>query len=510
MAWVGRILVCVALVGLIAFFLGWGKGDSPGSLAGIWRGGGAVAAAAQDSVAAPTLASVRVGAAPGRAIPATFLGLAHEWTGAQAMMGDSQIGVNPIYRQLLSNLTAFGSGPLLLRIGGSSTDYQASQNREPTPTAARPFAELAQALGVCFSLGVNLKAGDVNLAATQARDYLGQMPPGSVFAIEIGNEPDNYNLRGHDARPPGYAFPDYLAEFDAWKQHILPLLPAGTKLMGPSGGQDRDGMFTTANLETFVAREANSLALVSEHFYVTHPQPNLRDDVLLMPNSATKGPMAVAAAVGVAHAHGVPIRMAEMNSASHGGVPGVSDAFGSALWIVDNLFEYLSVGIDGVNVISTSNNAYSSFYFNIDKSHGRASYSLDSVHPIYYGLLFFQAATGNGARMLPAEVDTRANLKAWATVDSRGTPRLVVINKDESQAGAVAVTLPGYSRALVLRLAAPAYNATSGVTFAGQTFDGSADGRLRGKKTVETLEAVNGVFPLSMPVTSAALVVFTK
>ena len=61
-------------------------------------------------------------------------------------------GVNFYYRNLLNNLTAYGSGPLVIRIGGNSTDT----STEPTATTVKPFAELAAATGVHFYLGVNL------------------------------------------------------------------------------------------------------------------------------------------------------------------------------------------------------------------------------------------------------------------------------------------------------------------------------------------------------------------
>src|ERR1700744_4234488 len=59
---------------------------------------------------------------PGRPIPATFLGLSHEWGVGQDLAGSSATGVNRFYRQLLQNLTAYGSGPIIIRVGGNSTD----------------------------------------------------------------------------------------------------------------------------------------------------------------------------------------------------------------------------------------------------------------------------------------------------------------------------------------------------------------------------------------------------
>ena len=66
----------------------------------------------------------------------------------------------------------------------------------------------------------------------------------------------------------------------------------------------------------------------------------------------------------------------------------------------------------------------------------------------------------------------------------------------------------GFSQAQVLRLTAPSYLSTSGVVFAGQTFDGSTTGLIQGTQTAENVAASQGVFQIPMPVTSAALVIF--
>jgi hypothetical protein len=203
-------------------------------------------------------------------------------------------------------------------------------------------------------------------------------------------------------------------------------------------------------------------------------------------------------------------RIDEIGAISEAGVHGTSDAFGSALWAIDTMFEYANVGVDGINWLTGDGNYDSPFYFAVNKSRGMASYSLTSVTPLYSGLLFFQAATPNRSRFLPVNVTTSANLKAWATVDSSGTARVVILNKDEFQAGTVAINLPGYTHASVLRLLAPSYKSTTRITFAGQTFDGSADGTPHGERTVENIGGSGGMFQIPIAVASGALVVFSK
>ena len=285
----------------------------------------------------------------------------------------------------------------------------------------------------------------------------------------------------------------------------MPLLPSGTLLMGPSWASTA----WLPDVQSYDSTEVGVLTVFSKHWYVGNGAAANPDDLLLMPVAATSGPNAVAAAVATTHQYGIPFRMGEMNSLYHGGEAGISDTFQSALWAVDNMFHYLNAGVDGVNWHTGNGGAYATFEFSVQSSQSGTTYSLTSVRPLYYGLLLFQAATGNGAHLLPVTLNTNANLTAWATLDASNTPRLVLINKDESSTGTVAVTLAGYNHAQILRLTAPSYQSTSGVTFAGQTFDGSTDGSMQGLQSIDQIDVAHGVFNIPMPITSAALVIFT-
>jgi hypothetical protein len=59
-------------------------------------------------------------------------------------------------------------------------------------------------------------------------------------------------------------------------------------------------------------------------------------------------------------------------------------------------------------------------------------------------------------------------------------------------------------------LTAATYSSTNGVTFGGQTFDGSPDGTIQGQLVSTTITPVAGVFTLpNMAITSAALIDFS-
>ncbi len=448
------------------------------------------------------MANISIGTTPGVTIPAAFMGISQEWQDAQSTMGDTITGVNTVYRQLLTNLTAYGSAPINVRIGGNSTDVTG----EPTSTTVLPFAQLATALGSQFELGVNLGADNVSLATDQATAYAAQMPAGSLKAIEIGNEPDEYYQNGY--RPSSYTVQDYYADFNTWQSSIMPVLPSGTGLMGASWAFLAS---MQANAPTFESNQASALASFSQHSSAASPANNPAPDFLLTPAAATTAPGLVAPIVASSHAQGIPFRMGENAAISDGGIQGISNSFSAALWAIDTMFEFSNVGVDGMNWFSSNGDYNSPFFFtNTYAAGGKIVHTLNSVNPIYYGLLFFQVALGDGAQMLPVTLSTPANLKAWATVPTARTPRVAIINKDENLSGPVAITMPGYSQATIEFLTAPSYSSSAGITFAGQTFDGTTSGRMVGSKSVETISGTNGVFQLQMPVTSAALVIFTK
>lgn len=446
------------------------------------------------------LADVRIADQNGRQIPAQFMGLSHEWGDAQAMMGSASSGGNLAYRNLVRNLTSYGSGPIVIRIGGNSTDT----SRTPLPGALKAFSDLSRATGAQFILGVNLGTDDASLAARQAQAYVSAMPPGSIVAIEIGNEPDLY-ARQH-TRDAGYNFQSYLSEFETWRRAITSAVGPKMRFFGPSWGD----LSSLQNVQKFLDAERSYLYAFSFHYYVgfVSPTHSNRANLLLSPKASAEASTRIAAAVVAAHSHNVAFRMGELNSIAGGGQDGVSNSFEAGLWAIDIMFEYANVGVDGVNWHTVSHDTYSPFAFN--RTSGPFTvYQVKQVTPLYYGMLFFQAATGHHSRLRPVQAHTQRNMKFWATQDEAGDLKLVAINKDP-QSGYIQVMQPGFSKVEVDRLMAPSFEAKTGVTFGGQTFDGSFDGLLQGTKRLDQYASKNGVFHIPISGTSAMIVRFVR
>jgi hypothetical protein len=78
-------------------------------------------------------------AAKGASIPADFLGISHEWTNVE------ELNHGGSYLQLLKDLSAYGSGSLVVRVGGGSTDMQRSL---PPASTWGQLRQLHKATGV--------------------------------------------------------------------------------------------------------------------------------------------------------------------------------------------------------------------------------------------------------------------------------------------------------------------------------------------------------------------------
>jgi hypothetical protein len=430
------------------------------------------------------------------AVPSDFLGFSHEWGVAQTIMGQTKTGVNQIYRKLVDTLSASMGGPLVLRIGGGSTDLSGPA----TADTVVPFAELAQVSNVKFILGVNLGANDLALAEQQAGTFTSGIPSAALVGLEIGNEPDGYSSNG--LRPSTYSYSDFLPQYQAWAKGVSTVTSPQAPIAGPTlGGVLPWEPYAQADL----ANSSLQASIVTQHKYVAcyYASSPLPANILLLPTSSTGSLWYLQTYVTAAHQVHARLRIGELNSICNGGQLGVSNSFSSALWAIDTMFEYANIGVDGVNWHTNADGgAYDLFHFNSWEN----TFVLKGVNPLYYGLLFFSEAAGQNAQLLNSSTLSGANIKVWVTKDGLGHAHLVVINKEPSVTGNVQITLAGYSSGMISRLTASSYEATSGVTIGGQTYDGSTDGTLQGSVQTQTIYPAEGVWTIPVGPMSAVSV----
>lgn len=454
----------------------------------------------------------------GAPLPAGFLGLSLEYTALDAYAGANAASLDPVFVQLLRNLTSPAGQPLVLRVGGESTDATWWPVAGITPLAGVRYAltpawlasarALASAVRAKLILGIDLAANQPRLSAAEASALVSGIGPGDVDAIELGNEPDVYGVfpwyttsRGAVyARHADYSLNSFINEVRRWDAG-LPNLP----LAGPAVAE----LPWLSGIPALVDA-APRLRIVTVHRYAlqgcsTNPSSPSYPSVanLLSDRSSWGLAAALAPYVAVAHSRGLQFRVDELNSAAQAeclGRTGVSNTFTSALWMLDTLFDLASVGVDGVNVHSLPGAGYELFTFSRASAGGWQAF----VHPDYYGMLMFSQAFPPGARLLPVNMPA-GPVKVWATLAPDGRTRAALINQD-SRPHRVELQLPPATAPAELEwLRAPSATATSGVTLGGQTFGLETNTGQLAAPALQPVPQLLGAYSIELPAYSAAL-----
>jgi hypothetical protein len=445
-------------------------------------------------------------------IPSGFIGLSLEYQSIEPLAGTRPAAIDPVLVQLIRNL-APGQRPVL-RIGGDSTDWAwwpVPGMRKPRgirivlrPRFGEVLGALAHAIRARMILGIDLEAGSRRLAAVEAERLLTYVGHSSVWALEVGNEPElygNWPWLMRDGvrilgRPPGYGVSAYLRDFRGMAR-ALPRVG----LAGPARGGPR----WIHHVGAFIASEPR-LAVVTVHTYplqrcytplVSPTYPTIAH--LLAPSSSVGLAERFAPTVRTVHARGLPLRVDEMNSVSCAGASGVSDTFASALWVLDTMFALARTGVDGVNVHTFQQAKYRLFRVSHTPGGWRAA-----VAPEYYGLMFFTRAAPAGAHLLQTS-GSDGPLRVWATRARDGTVRVVLINKGRQARDAV-IRAPGEAvPAAYLPLRAAGLQATTGVSLGEASFGVSTGTGILPSPRRILVRPEAGRYVLRVPGSSAAM-----
>ncbi|MBV9838849.1 MAG: hypothetical protein JO156_12055 [Solirubrobacterales bacterium] len=465
-----------------------------------------------------------------RPIPPGFLGLSLEYNAVPAYTGGDPNDLNPVFEQLVRNLSP--GQPPALRIGGDTSDW----TWWPVPGVPEPHGirytlsdgwltstrAFARAVGARLLLGINLEAITPQLAAIESRKLVDGLGRNSIAALELGNEPELYPIFAlwHTAsgakvlgRPKGYSFTDFLHDYSTAARGL-----AHAPLAGPTIGTP-DWM---RRLGRFLAAE--KVGIVTLHRYplqrcfVQRSSSIFPTIAHLMSETDSRGlANSVAHYAALAHARGLPLRIDEINTVSCGGAPGVSDTFAAALWAIDTAFEMARVGVDGINIHTFPGATYELFTF----SHAGGVWSAH-VQPEYYGMLMFAQAAPPGSQLMRIVGPQLAATKVWATRASDSRVRVALINKG-GVSQLIALRAPSSGSATLERLTAPGIGAKGGVTLGGQSFGSSTStGLLAGGSPGaapttpgaapttpgSALKPADGYYVVRLPAASAALLTF--
>ena len=494
------------------------------------RGARAQAPAAGEAVAVVTVDTRRAGGI----IPRDFIGYSLEVSTAGQGIGSFQ-GANPFaggaaeqsiyalgrpgapnegYFHLMHNL---GAG--ILRLGGNSQDNTCwDRARAPHPDACQAaldsadlalWATAAAASGWKLIVGLNLKQNNPAWAVREVTEGIARaIPMKDVFALEPGNEPDLFGRTPYRSQP--YAPADQAREFVAYARLFwVNSVARGFALAGPA---TCCGWRNPRDLEVFLtALRGMPLKLVTVHNYSATTCNGqtvsiarlLSRELMAQVDSDARG------LARTARAHRLTIRMAETNSASCGGMPGVSNAFAAAAWGLDYAFTLARAGFVGVDFHTSYRPGGGSSYNPVDTyarqdSSGALLYR-NVAEPLYYALYLF-ANHAAGAQRLPVATEAKANVQAYAV---RGCAecevRIFVLNKDTAAAGPVRVHLARrMGAASLLLLAAPSLGSLApDVRYGGRQFD--PDGGIGAPDTAAVRPDARGEYVFDLPNAAIAL-----
>jgi len=349
-------------------------------------------------------------------------------------------------------------GPTLLRM---SADDTGSIGWDPTGKGGTPgqlsrtdINDLAGFLGVTdwkILYGINLGRNTVASAVDEAA-YVSQALGDHLYGFEIGNEPENFAANG--IRRAGYDFADYQADWEPYAKAIRARLP-NALLTGPASANMRF-------INPFSTTDASLASLLTLHYYrgrgidpastlaeLIAPNPALDTRLATMRNLALAGPMSRG------------YRVAECNSFSDSGVPGASDAFGSALWAIDFLFQLAQDQSTGANFHGGGDLA-GGYTPIADNNLGRVV----SVNPIFYGIQLF-SMMAHGV-LMDTEVSVPTSTFSAYAVSNPITSAVVLNNKDTADNVAATVVFGReVQRVSTYLLTAPSLESASQVTFGG-------------------------------------------
>lgn len=312
-----------------------------------------------------------------------------------------------------------------------------------TPESIRALGSFLKATEWKLLYGFNLGSGTPERAAEEAA-HVKENAGDSLLAFQVGNEADFF---GRSFRRHGWNFNRYWDEYERYVKAVRTRVPQAP-FAGPDVAANTDWV------KQFAERAKGDAVLLSSHYYAMGPpeDPKMNGQRLLRrdPRLLRDVPMLVAKAKSA----GVPYRMAEGNSCFHGGKPGVSDTFASALWVAEYLLFLAQAGCAGVNLHTGGEGVYAAFIGEAGEIKER---------PLFFGMQFAQRFAG--ATFVDSAFEAKGkNVTAYAARRDREM-LVAILNKDSVAAEISVVGAPGDSQHVKENwvLTAPGLDATTDV-----------------------------------------------
>jgi hypothetical protein len=355
-----------------------------------------------------------------------------------------------------------------------------------TPRAITNLNAFLEATNWKLIYGLNLARSTPGAAADEAA-FVNKACGSRLLALQFGNEPDLFRHNGTPSK--AWTYTEFISRWKQFEKAIHDRIPSAP-LAGP------DTSYNINWIDGFARDASKQARLLTAHYYAEGPptDPRMTIDYLLSQQKTFTNE--VQSAIEIARKSGLPYRMSEGNSCYNAGKRGVSDTFAAALWAGDLIAHLASLGATGVNLHGGGTGLYTPI----------AGSQKDgfSARPIYYGMLLAQSVSGSA--VVESELDT-AGLNITAYVLKKDENLIALVFNKSNQATSISIPVRhGMKKsASLLRLTAPAIDATSGVTFGGSVVQG--DGSWA-PSSVEKLGAVSGAFEVKLPAYCAVHITF--
>ncbi|WP_260704084.1 NHL repeat-containing protein [Edaphobacter flagellatus] len=274
------------------------------------------------------------------------------------------------------------------------------------------------------STGANAATAEANAAAEAV--YVAQKLGSSLYAFEIGNEPDGYGS--------GWSYANYQTAYKNVASAIEAALSNNSLPVVPLAGGAFAGDWMFPSFAQARVPDVYQKGVLTQHYYRGAPSPtppNTVADLISYPDTNLQNTASLLEYNG--YTNDTHWSMAETNSYYSGGTHGVSNSYASALWSIDHVFTMAQFGGVGSNFHCGNTVSYSPIY--------NSGNTVLGPQPILSGMVL-AAQTGNGymQRTIINGNTSGANISAYA-VQSGSTLNVVVDNKS-GQALSITLT-PG-------------------------------------------------------------------
>ncbi|HEV2454431.1 MAG TPA: hypothetical protein VGY98_09220 [Verrucomicrobiae bacterium] len=436
----------------------------------------------------------------GKALNPAFGGLSYD---KAAMTATNRFTTNN-----LSLLGVFSLlNPCILRLGGGTVDttgWNGISNTIPiTASEVDQLAGFVKALppGWQVIYGINFlhnTPDNCEAEAVYAANALGSR----LYGFEIGNEPEFY-ISGD-----GYTYNSFLSQWRLLAAAITNHVAGWAVTNGGNGwildGADAGQGQLAALTDPFAGNESGVVSLLTQHYYGA--SSGLSSDTMqtMLKSEVTSDPTLMSLTTNIVGAangrQSLGARITESGSYSGGGIVGISDAYGSGLWALDEMFTAAQYGCQGVNFHGGGFSPYSPV---VDGNGG----GVIEVEPGFYALGMMDMVPAGGS-VVPASISGGAasiDFSAYGVYYSTADYGAVLNNKEVNDTVSATVTL-GTNVASVglFQMTAPQLFCTNQFTIGGASIatNGAWSGGVQ-----SIIKTSNGQLTISVPPITADLLI---